>query len=217
MRERYYQMEELQRAREIQEEAAKMHMVMPVLSWSYEILDENGKIEEKGIGKANSFTRNALNAIAWFAAFADWNVVTISYFGDGFLSCKNTLGDVKQVNGRLVRRDTTAGNPILLVGTSTAAESLDDYEIATSSLTPNATSMSTAFNTITRKLVTTVSRSFFNGTASPINITESGITVSCGTSPYYDILFVHDVFDPITVEPGKTLNRTYVVEVAYPA
>jgi len=93
MRIREHQLDELARARALQDEAAKLHIPVPVLSYQYEIADADGSIEEKGVGKSNSYTRNALNMLAWNVGFCDHSINT-GAFTDGSISIKNEEGRV---------------------------------------------------------------------------------------------------------------------------
>lgn len=211
MRIREHQLDELARARALQDEAAKLHIPVPVLSYRYEITDTDGIIEEKGIGKSNSYTRNALNMLAWNGGFCDHSINT-GHFADGSISIKQSDGDTSAANVPQ-RRGTYA--PELALGTSAAAESLDSYALPSSALTGIASQISSVFNSTTRKLITTISRTFKNNTESTINIVESGMFTQFVYSNIY-ALVIRDVFTAIPVEPGKTITWTYVTEVSYP-
>jgi hypothetical protein len=210
MRIREHQLDELARARALQDEAAKLHIPVPVLSYRYEITDTDGIIEEKGIGKSNSYTRNALNMLAWNVGFCD-SSLKASAFTDGYISIKRSDGEISAQDPE--RYGTYA--PTLVLGTSAAAESLDSYALPSSALTGMASQISSVFNSTTRKLITTISRTFKNNTESTINIVESGMFTEFDYSNKY-ALFIRDVFAPIPVEPGKSITWTYVTEVAYP-
>lgn len=210
MRVKEYQLDELARARALQDEAAKLHIPVPVLSYQYEIADADGNIEEKGIGKSNSYTRNALNMLAWHVGFCNYNINT-GAFADGSISMKDWEGKVWIKIPQ--RRET---NPsVLVLGTSAAAESLDSYTLPSSELTSITSQISSVFNSTTRKLITTHSRTYKNKTGSTINIVESGMCVEFMYASHY-ALVIRDVFAPIPVEPGKSITWTYVTEVAYP-
>lgn len=218
MREKFYQMDELQRARELQDEAAKLHIPVPVLLWQYEIKNAEGNIEEKGIGKSNSYTRNALNSIAYSAGLSDAGIGSTTAFQDGYVNAKDTVGTILAPSTSF-RRDLTTTNPIVELGTSAAPENLDNYAVTASSLTAGINITSSVFNSITRKLITTISCTFKNNTASTINITESGVKIAYTNDAYgvrYYILYIHDIFTAVPVKPGQTITWTYVTEVAYP-
>lgn len=209
---RNHQLEELEEARRLQDELCRLHVPSPILSWRYKMIDKNGEILEKGVGKSNSYTRNALNWIAWSAGLCDYNVSSAINFGDGTVNVKYTTGAIGNASNLI--RYSVATNPTLNVGESTAAESLDSYEIPSSALTPGTTSVGTTFNPTTRKLITTLSCSFTNNSAGAVDVAESAISVRNGSSAY--MLCVRDVFSPISVPVGGTLIWTYVTEVAYP-
>jgi len=213
MKIREFQLDKLARARELQDEAAALHIPVPVMSWEYEIRDKDGNIEEKGIGKANSFTRNALNILAYDVGLSAYSANYSSAFGDGIISVKSTSGSIYSLSN-YAGRYTSSNDGTLYCGTSAAAESLDSYELPSSGLTPAGNSVSSFFNTTTRKLITTLSRSFYNGTSASIDIVEAGIREQIGSG--YFILAVRDVFDAISVAAGETLTWTYVTEVSYP-
>lgn len=223
MRIREHQLDELARARALQDEAAKLHIPVPVLSYRYEITDTDGIIEEKGIGKSNSYTRNALNSIAYFAGMSDTAIDDTGYFTDGTTSCRYKHGDSDVITSayNAVKRISNSTNFAVKLGTSDAPESLDSYLIPTSGLTNISNTRSSVFNTATRKLITTHSASYKNNTEETINITESGMSVYVHSvsTPFphsYHMLYVRDVFTAIPVEVGKTITWTYVTEVAYP-
>lgn len=212
MRVKEYQLDELARARALQDEAAKLHIPVPVLSYQYEIADADGNIEEKGIGKSNSYTRNALNSIAWLAGLCDCAINNI--YGDGGAQAGRTDGTAATAHDAYKRYSATT-NPLVNLGTSTAEETLNSYLELTSSLTAASSgNVISVFDEPTRKLVTTITRTFVNYTASTINITESGVTMK--SESFTVLLYIRDVFTAIPVEPGKSITWTYVTEVAYP-
>jgi len=216
MKIREYQLAELDEARRLQDELAKLHVPSPVLSWRYEITDENGEVTERGIGKSNSYTRNTLNALAYYVGFADYHIASATIFADGSLSKKIINGTISTINvesSYSAMRQYNA-NPSLRVGINAAEESLDSYAAITSGLTIGGQSVSSTFNTSTRKLITIISGSFYNETAAEIDIVESGVQMVGYNGVTH--LALRDVFSPIAVAPGATLNWTYVTEIAYP-
>lgn len=215
MKTREFQLDKLARAREIQDEAAALHIPVPVLSWQFEVRDKAGNLTEKGIGKSNSYTRNALNWILRTAGLCDIGIFyNVTIFGDGTATFKDSAGTITGSYGDYVRYSSNA-NPTVIIGTSTASESLDSYALPTGSeFTASNTSTSTSFNTTTRKAITTLSNTFYNGTGSSVDITESGVYVKQYSATY--ILYIRDVFDAIAVPDGSTIIWTYVTEIAYP-
>ena len=195
-------------------EAAALHIPVPVLSWRYEIKNKDGTTEEVGIGKSNSYTRNALNWILRTAGLCDVAWVTTSAFGDGFNSFKATDGTLYGISS--LPQDTaqaqTRGLPwehqqVLSLSMTTLYQ-------RKSGLTAGTTSVSSTFNATTRKAITTMTNSFYNGTGSAVNITESGVDVRHASSSY--TLMIHDIFDAISIDAGKTITWTYLTEVSFP-
>lgn len=218
MRIREFQLEELKRARELQDELCKLHTPCPVLSWSYEIKSANGDIIEKGIGKANSFTRNALNVMAWHVGMADLNAASDS-FGDGMLSVKRLDGTIAKMSANATYAlARTTSVPTVQLGTGTGAEAADNYSMTALTVGSTATSSVTAFNSTTRKLITVLTRSYINDSASSIDITEAGVTIPLRTSTSaYDYLMIRDKFTAIALAVGESIFWTYSIEVTYPA
>lgn len=214
MRIREYQLNELAEARKLQKRMAELHIPSPVMSWGYDIKNVNGEIVEKGIGKANSYTRNALNSLAYYVGLAAYALGGTS-FGDGILSIKYpdaSTNHTLNTNSQQVRYSSK--NAIVEVGISGSAESLDSYVVPTSGLTSGTNAVLSSFNAETRILTTIMSRPFVNNTASAIDIVESGMTIEDYNGSVN--LMVRDVFAAISVGAGNTLTWTYTTEVAYP-
>ncbi len=207
MKTKEYQLDKLARAHELQDELAALHIPVPVMSWKYVISDKNGDVLEKGVGKANSFTRNALNMLAYTLGNADFALINTSAFGDGILSVKSVTGLIASPNNT---NRYSAANSTVYLGSGTT-EALNDYSLPSYACN---TSTGSSFNSTTRKLVTTISGTYYNSTESAISITESAIKTPYGSSVSY--LSVHDVFDAISVPSGATISWAYVIEVAYP-
>lgn len=209
-----HQLEELNEARRLQKRMSELHIPSPVMSWRYEIMDVSGEIIEKGIGKANSYTRNALNALAYYVGLCDYGICGTS-FGDGVLSTKASTGtNIYSLNSSLQESRAASKNPIAIVGISNDAESIDSYATPASGLTAGSNAVTSSFNATSRILSTIISRSFVNNTGSAINVCEAGVILQ--SSSGFLNLFIRDVFDSISVAPGNSLNWTYTTEVAYP-
>jgi hypothetical protein len=181
--------------------------------WNYEIKNSN-EILEKGIGKSNSYTRNALNMLAWQVGCCAQALNDTTSFADGYINIKTTTGSL-QTGGTIGRNSTASNDPIVYVGSGTGVESLDSYTLPTLTLTGGSNIVASVFDTTTRILTTTMSRPFFNGTGADINITEAALSIliSTGTTT---VLMVRDVFAPIVVANGLTMVWTYTTEVAFP-
>lgn len=206
MKVREYQLDKLARARELQKEAAALHIPMPVLSWEFEVKDKCGVVIEKGAGKANSYTRNALNNIAWDVGFASITALSSTGFGDGIISNKSYAGTITQ----LINRTTTSESEVIFLGTGTT-ETLDDYEMPAYEC---STSAITQFNAEQRKLITVRNGIYVNSTGSDLNITEAAIVHLRDTTSRS--LYVHDVFSPALVPNGGIMRWAYLIEIAYP-
>ena len=213
-----YQLAELAEARRLQGELAKLHIPSPVMSWKYEIKDASGEVTEKGIGKANSFTRNALNLLAANIGLCATNIVSTSSFADGTVNVKTTAGNI-------YRNSQNSGDAeyfcrygivynydaAVYIGTDATAESLDSYALPAYACSTTATS---GFNATTRVLTTTLVGTYLNDTGNALSITESGIRMHFDTSNY--VLMVRDVFPPISLPDGATMTWTYTIDVSYP-
>lgn len=213
-----YGMDDLKRARELQNEMAGLHIPSPVLSWEYEIQKADGEIREKGIGKANSYVRNALNMLAWQIGFGSYSLCATSAFEDEQLNVKITSGVIKPMKDSHRIYDATRVS--VVVGIGEDVESLDSFVLTNSGLTGMGTTIISTFDGVTRKLTTIINGQFRNNTAGSIDITETGIIQDFreSVSPYnyYSILMVRDRITAVHVGVGELLTWTYKIEVAYP-
>lgn len=221
MRIREYQLDKIDEARQIQQECLRLHMPCPpVLHWKYEIKNADGSIDEVGRGKANSYTRNALNLLAWNMGLCSPLITSATVFSDGIISNKITAGTInRNVLARLIYTGLitdSANFPKVYVGTNTSAESLDSYALPTTTgLTDGGTLVTSSWDAIARKLTTTIIASWTNTSGGSKNIVESAIRVAQEVGTTY-LLMVRDVFDAIALADGQTINWTYTTEVAYP-
>ena len=210
-----YGMQDLKKAHKLQKDMCDLHIPTPVMSWNYEI-KEKDKIIEKGIGKSNSYTRNALNMLSWTLGLCSASLYnTGALFEDGIFSIKSTAVAGVTNNGT---RNLSASvyNPVVAIGTDATAENLDSYVIPSASgMTAGSNYVQSVFDVGTRILTTFISRSFTNQTVDAINIVEAGVWVYAINNTIY-ILMVRDNFTPITVASGQTIVWTYKTEVAYP-
>jgi hypothetical protein len=207
-----YGMEDLAKARKLQKDLCDLHIPTPVMSWGYEIKDTN-EIIEKGIGKSNSYTRNALNILAYNIGMCMGSSLDASSFGDGYLNIKNQAGIIS-ITG-LYRYHSASYEAKVRVGSNTNAESLDSYLFPTTTLTAGTQTTNSIFNPTTRIYTTTLSTPFFNGTGASVDVAEAGMYLTLQTGST-DALMVRDVFTPITVNSGYTITWTYTTEVAFP-
>ena len=214
-----YRMDQLEEARKIQKDCIKQHLPCPPVAWwRAEILDENGKVEEQIDSKCNSYTRNGLNLIAQNSMYLTSAIVSSDYFGDGTLSYKNVIGNLIGLD-RLGYSDST----ILVVGTGLDPEHLNAHILSndiTSSFSSSSTYTTTTFDSITRKLQTSIQRILTSPES--VTLTEAGIRVGINRmggniTANRNILVVRDLFEvPIEIPAGKTFTFTYNFELLYP-
>lgn len=203
-------MHELEKARRLQEEAAKLHLPCPPVA-SFKISrTENGKIKDIIHAKSNSYVRNAYNFLTSVMTFAAGSAIDTSYFGDGTLSFRTTAGNI---SGRPpVGSGTSALAIDLVLGTNGTPDTLDD-----SALTPipdddwtGSMDRVSAFDNSSRRFITLITRHMYNTSGTTYEIKESGIIYNV------NILMIRDTFPPVTFAPGDYITFTYQLEVYYP-
>ena len=217
---REYQLDKLDEARALQQQCLNLHLPSPpVLHWEYKVSDGNGNIVSAGRGKANSYTRNALNILALNLGYPEASHISSSYFQDGYVSIKDVSGTVYSNASKMC---AISDGYAIVLGYGSATESLDSYKLAIQiegymGWTIGAQSRTTAFNSTSRKLITTLTRAFTNSTGGSVGVTEAGMygQLYVNSSQYYAIT-VYDVFDAIAVADGATITWTYTTEIAYP-
>jgi hypothetical protein len=214
-----YRWDELEKARELQKEAVRLHLPCPPVAWwDAKIFDEKGKLEEHIQCKCNSYTRNGLNLIAPHALYLNVNIRSSTIFGDGVISFKNTSGSL---NTSVTGSYGYSTSQTVLLGTGTEEESIDNYAWA-NNLTVSPTIISTSFDGVLRKQLNTLGTTYANSSGSSVSVTEAGVTLTAGavgstSGALANVLVVRDLFDvPISVLNGKTLAFNYNFELAYP-
>lgn len=212
-----FQSKELDEARKLQQKMCKLHIPCPVISWEYKIFDESGDVIEKGIGKSNSYTRNALNFAAW-----NWGCVPKTGSGgtysDGSMAIKNIESTVTAMTSATVNRTRDVAYDVdVELGTGTGAESIDNYTLTLPAFTKQATFPVCTFDAGTRILKTVVTRIFTNATGSSIDVTESGIYQYSYAGSLKQFLLVRDLFSAITVANGQSIVWSYSFEMTYPS
>lgn len=221
MLEKEYGIEDLARARELQQEAIKLHLPCPpVVHWNATIVDENGIVEERRKGKCNSYTRNGLNLIAT-AGMCLPTYVRSNTIGDGLINIK-TIDGIIYSGYWPVYYSSSSDLPKIIYGNGTDAESLDSYQLSSeiTSGTQNTT-QGAYFDADTRKLINVLSGTLQNTTTADLSVTETGVACIVGRSgtaaSTFSVLVVRDLLaEAITVPAGKTLNFNYTFEMAYP-
>lgn len=208
MKTREFELDKLAECRELQEKCRNAHMpIPPVLSWGYEVKDKNGNVTEKGVGKSNSFTRNAYNMMAFNVGLCEHGILNTT-FADGTVNIKNTSGGIK-TDG--CYRNSGSSDGVVYLGTGTA-ETLGDYALPSYACN---TVVSSYFDTSSRKLITNIIGTYTNNTGSTINFTEAGVSINANTGSWVTLM-IHDIFDAVEVANGQTITWTYQTEVAYP-
>lgn len=202
-------MHELEKARRLQEEAAKLHLPSPpVASFRISRKANDGKIEDVIHAKSNSYVRNAYNFLTSVLTFATG--IDISYYGDGTLSFRTTAGNI--TSRPPVSSGTGALSIDLVLGTNGTPDTLDD-----STLTPipaedwtGSMDRTSVFDNSSRRFITLITRNMYNTSGTTYEIKESGIVYNV------NMLMIRDTFPPVTFAPGDNITFTYQLEVYYP-
>lgn len=208
-------MEELERARQLQEEAAKLHLPSPpVASFKISRKERNGEEKELIHAKSNSYLRNAYNGLVHDFTFASNGVVNTSYFGDGVLSYKRSTGSLYSTPPRSYSSNQL---PIeLRLGTNGTPDTLDDYrleEVPTADWRGSMSRFST-FDSSSRRFITLITLNMNNVSNTTYEIKESGIYV---IESGIWFLTIRDTFPAVTFAPGDNITFTYQLEVYYPS
>src|SRR5690554_5001497 len=156
-------MEELERARQLQEEAAKLHLPSPpVASFKISRREQNGEEKELIHAKSNSYLRNAYNMLTHLLTFASNEVITSSYFGDGMISYNNISGVFSALPP--LRYSANEVTIDLRLGTNGTPDTLDDItlnEIPSSDWVGSINRYST-FDESSRRFITIITRNMIN-------------------------------------------------------
>lgn len=209
-------MEELERARRLQEEAAKLHLPSPpVASFKISRADNSGNVVDLIHAKSNSYVRNAYNALTHIFTFASSSVTSATYFGDGFLSYRSQTGNITitppiSYSNYQVPMD-------LRLGTNGTPDTLDDTDIEElpSFHWSIALSRFSTFDAPSRRFITLISRNMYNDSETTYEIRESGIYITPSGGGRY--LMIRDTFPAVTFAPGDNITFTYQLEVYYPS
>lgn len=235
MKKTYYDSENLRKARALHDEAIRLHLAPPpIVTWGAKIFEPNGEQVEEILAKSNSYTRNALNAIACQATWVARNTNAASGvigggFADGKIGGKSVGGTAYSApvtyHQNTSGADDTAGETMFTfyAGYSDSAESIDSYILGSeygdgsgeNQLNKGASSKSSVWDSANRKFVTTFSRQFTNGYGSSQTIREIGLSVSaqCASASSYLFLMLRDVLaSPITLTSGQTVILYYQLE-----
>lgn len=209
-------MEELEQARRLQEEAAKLHLPSPpVASFKISRRERNGEEKDLIHAKSNSYLRNAYNALTQDFTFASSAVISTSYFGDGVLSYESDTGGRVQIPPR--NYSNLELQISLRLGTNGTPDRLDDTtleEIPTNNWTGTLSRYST-FDESSRRFITLITLKMTNtSSATTYELRESGIYA---LTPSGRFLVIRDTFPAVTFAPGDNITFTYQLEVYYPS
>lgn len=208
-------MEELERARHLQEEAAKLHLPSPpVTSFKISRKEHNGKIKDLIHAKSNSYVRNAYNALTHDFTFASNTVTGLTHFGDGVLSYRSATGNMTSTPPRAYSSNQL---PIeLRLGTSGTPDTLDDTaieEVPTADWRGSVNRFST-FDAPSRRFITLITRTMTNVSDTSYEIRESGLFATSSSGWF---MMIRDTFPPVIFAPGDNITFTYQLEVYYPS
>lgn len=209
-----HRMDQLDEARKIQKDCLNNHLPCPpVVWWRAEIIDNNGKIDERVESKCNSYLRNGLNLMALNSMYLPGAAVSSLSFENGIISFKNPAGLMLPTSLNTIGYDRNI-TPIICLGSDTSPESLDSYNIIIpSGLVHNGTLTEFDFDDISHKLISSITSNYVNTSASNITVTEAGIRISIIG---YSTLVVRDLLaEPIIVPPNKHIVFTYNFELLY--
>ena len=230
-----HDMDKLAQARELQTRAKDLHLAPPpIVTWGAKIYEPNGEQIEEILAKSNSYTRNALNAIAcqgtWVrrATTAESGVIG-GGFADGQLGSKDVSASVSNAPANYYENSSTASQGSgetyfsFLAGYSDAAESIDSYVLGSefgdgsgaNQLNKGTSTRTSVWDSANHKFVTTFSRQFTNGYGSSQIIKEIGLRLIgfYGASTGKSCLVLRDVLaSPITLTSGQTVILYYQLE-----
>jgi hypothetical protein len=213
-------------SRGIAKSARALHLTAPTIA-SFEVAIDNELIMRS---KSNSWVRNHINACASVGlALYPMDGGTV-VFGDGYLNFRSLTGVI--YDGALqsygYRVDSTSNfnagsNYGILLGSSDAAESFDQFALssiithgnAAGQLYRNAqTLLSKAWDSIARKWVMQIQRTFTNNSGNAITVKELGYYTTGGaTSAGHPIMLLRDVLpSPVEIAAGQTATITYTFE-----
>ena len=209
----------------------KLHILpSPALSFQIDSLDSDGNVTERIISKSNSFTRNAAVCMIMMSGAAQGGGGSVLY-QDGCVAVKTaSSGSVILMDTYGLNSNTSLGGfdsgtsaqTSLRVGTSSQAETKDDFKLiseilqgttAAGSLN-HSTTMATGpiYDAGAGVIYTLYSRTLSNITSSPITIREIGMyryVFKAGTF----LLWCRDVLaTPITINQGETKSVAYTIK-----
>ncbi|NLD46411.1 MAG: hypothetical protein GX660_04330 [Clostridiaceae bacterium] len=213
-------MDQLDEARKIQKDCLNNHLPCPpVVWWRAEIIDNNGKIDERVESKCNSYIRNGLNLMALNSMYLPESAVPTDStppFQNGLISFKKQDGKMLNASYPTVGYNKTV-KPTIRLGSNTSPESLDIYNILIpSDFVNNGSLIEFDFDDINNKLINSITSNYVNTSGSDITVTEAGIQITVTGNGTGTLLVVRDLLaEPIIVPPTKHIVFTYNFELLY--
>lgn len=210
-------MEELEEARRLQKEAARLHLpVPPVASFKIQKIDNNACEQDILYSKSNSYLRNAYNTLMGYLCFPN-SVGSSVTFGPGIVSWKDYSGSIYGSMSASFT-DGTASWTNIRLGKGTTPDTLDDYTIETEITEQHTinTSRQSFYDSNTSRLITYYQITLDNISEVDIPVSEVGVTIGLGPNLFTQIMMVRDVFPTVIVHPGEQIRVTYQFEVYYP-
>lgn len=205
-------MNEIEEVRRIQEDCIRLHLIPPALGiLKVEKINKDNVVIDGFEQKSNSYVRNAYNYIigplcsAWATPTSQ---LPTTYDAGGVALKTNT--------GTLVRGANLETNFMTLseirVGSGSTVDTLNDFNLQTiiNNLTPSTTTANGSYDSGSKKLTTTVSRTFVNTTSSSITVRETGAFMA----GIY--LAIRDVFTAVTLDQFEGIIITYTLEFTFP-
>lgn len=207
-------MNEIEKARKLQNDCVKLHMIPPILGiLKIEKINAEKEIIESSIRKSNSYVRNAYSVMAMILTGAA-NVST-DQLPPGYTS--TTVG-VKTVPGtvqRYLSNSILGGTQFIRVGSIGTPDIMDDFKLIQEITTLTPDSMTYNGQLIDKKLTMELKRNFVNTSPTPITVMETGV-FNDNSSSSNSFMFLRDVFEPVTLNRFEGITITYILELIYP-
>lgn len=205
----------------IDRDCIAMHVPTPPKTFiELSVIDGDGVEVERYTDRAHSWVRNAYNYL--WQRFNGGNTVVGSTYGAGSLRTVQSSGSLWSFLNVLFNNSSEEAGPI--VGTGSAAESMESYSLTTKilngttsgKLTHNTTTFSTpSYDGVSKKWTSGVSKIFNNNSGAEITVSEVGLA---GYESGQSMLMCRDVLaSPVTVPNAGQLTVTYTIEMTFPA
>lgn len=227
--------EDIETYNRIDRDCLAMHVCPPPKTFiNMKVHDASGDLTLDLDMPSRSWVRNAYNSMAHM--FLDlFQTAGSATFGEGSLSVKHNGGTVYRETGYKLQISSLnsyqgiagAAYSGIAVGTSDAAESLDNFSLNTliahgttaGKLNYNAqTNQGGTYTSGTKKWSNVLTRVFDNSSGGDIAVKEVGLIAFCyynSSATYF--LFARDLLpEAVTVANGAHLTVTYTIEMTFP-